>query len=360
MINYDKWKLLNENFMISQPIGGIKSNNGFLAYNKLHEDEEIEEEEVEEEDMDDEGEEDMEDMDDEGDEDMEDMDDEGDEDMEDMDDEGDEDMDDEDMDDMDDEDMDDMDDEGGEDIDDMDDEDEHLMGRVRSIHHPDAHKHKHPKHREHMHDRPHHKMDVDEIDFANAASEKYSKMYASCESMDYKLPPMNEWLASVNGQMFPEQLQEYIGKKDVSINEAQEEKLTGKMTQLNQKIDQLAEKQSITRVEFMSAIRHFIQALEPKVSGGLPSMAKRRLDQFLEEVAKVVEDGDSKKEEPSEMKHMKKGKDKCGYSMRMMGMNKGKVHPKHMKMSKKKMGKGCMDAKMKGHMKSHMKKGWKG
>ena len=40
MINYDKWKLLNENFMSSQPLG-IKKNNGFLAYNKLHEDEEI-------------------------------------------------------------------------------------------------------------------------------------------------------------------------------------------------------------------------------------------------------------------------------------------------------------------------------
>ena len=332
MINYDKWKLLNENFMISQPLGGIKSNNGFLAYNKLHEEEDIEEEDMEEEDMEDEGDEDMED--------------------EEVDMDDDEDMEDEEVD-MDDEE--DMEDEGDE------DHDENLMGRVRSIHHPDAHKH--------MHHRPHHEMDVDEIDFANAAAEKYSKMYASCESMDYKLPPMNEWLASVNGQMFPEQLQEYIGKKDLAINEATEEKLSGKMAQLNQKIDMLAEKQSITRVEFMSAIKHFIKALEPKVSGGLPAMASKRLDQFLDEVSKVVEDKEAEKAEPAKMKHMKKGKDGCGYSMPMMGkksksecgyMDKGEVHPKHMKMSKKKMGKGCMDSKMKGHMKSHMKKGWKG
>jgi hypothetical protein len=353
MINYDKWKLLNENFMISQPLGGIKSNNGFLAYNKLHEDEDMEDvEEIEDED------EDMEDEDME-DEDMED------EDMEDEDME-DEDMEDEDMEDEDMEDED-MEDEDMED-EDMEDEDMdgNMMGRVRSIHHPDAH-----NHHKHMHHRPHHEMDVDEIDFANAAADKYSKMYASCESMDYKLPPMNEWLASVNGQMFPEQLQEYIGKKDVQINEAVEEKLTGALSQLNRKIDTLASRQSITRVEFISALRHFVQTFENKVTGGLPTMADKRLDQVLDEFAKTVEEGesDSDKEKPSKMKHMKKGKDGCGYSMPMMAkksksecgyMGKGEVHPKHMKMSKKKMGKGCMDSKMKGHMKSHMKKGWKG
>ena len=352
MINYDKWKLLNENFLISQPLGGIKSNNGFLAYNKLHEDEEIEEVEEEEEgdeeeyeDTDDEEEVDVdvdvdvdedEDMDGEGDED-EDMDGEGDE-YEDMDGEGDEDEDYEGEDDMDDE---------GEDH-----EDTNLMGRVRSIHHPHAH----------MHHRPHHEMDSAEIDFAAKAADKMSAMYASCESMNYKLPPMNEWLASVNAQMFPEQLQDYIGKSKEVINEAADSQEGGKMTQLNQKIEALGDMGgTISRVQFMSALKHFVDKLSPKVSGGLPAMVEKRINMTMSELDKLIKDeeseeGDKKAASAKYMgkgeKHNKKG---CGYSMPMMKKksksNCGYMHKGHDRHTEKKM-KGCM--------KSNMKKGWKG
>ena len=357
MINYDKWKLLNENFMISQPLG-IKKTNGFLAYNKLHEDEEIEDDDVEDEMEDDMSDDDMEDMDGEDmeDEDMEDMDGEDmeDDDMEDMDDEEyeDEDMDDEEYEyeDMEDEDHEEMEDEEYEDMEHEEDEDHEemedegpMMGRVRSHHHS------HDKHLS----RPHHEMDTDEIDFAAKASDKMSKMYANCESMEYKMPSMNEWLSSVNGMMFPEELNDYIGKKNIQVNEAVEEKTTGKVGPINVKIDQLAEKtQSLTRVEFMSTLRHFVTAFEPKVSGGLPSMANKRLDQAIAEFSKVVkesdnesEDSESEKKEPSKMKYMKKG---CGMMPRKMKMmpKKMKMMPKKMKMSSKNM-KSCSSKNMK-------------
>jgi hypothetical protein len=227
--------------MSSQPLG-IKKNNGFLAYNKLHEDEEIEDDDVE--DMDDE---DMEDMDGEDmeDDDMEDMDDEDmeDDDMEDMDGEEyeDEDMEDEEYEDedheeMEDEEYEDMEQEEDEDDEYEDDEQGHedegpMMGRVRSHHHS------HDKHLS----RPHHEMDTDEIDFAAKASDKMSRMYASCESMEYKMPSMNEWLSSVNGMMFPEELNDYIGKKGNVISEAKEEDfdVSSRFNPLVQKIEQL-------------------------------------------------------------------------------------------------------------------------
>ena len=356
MINYDKWKLLNENFMSSQPLG-IKKNNGFLAYNKLHEDEEIEDDDVEDmddEDMEDEDmeDDDMEDMDGEDmdDEDMddEDMDDEDMEDVdhEDMEDEDDEDHEHMDHEDMEDEEYEDMEHEEDEDHEDMEDEEDEgpMMGRVRSHHHS------HDKHLS----RPHHEMDTDEIDFAAKASDKMSRMYASCESMEYKMPSMNEWLSSVNGMMFPEELNDYIGKKNIQVNEAVEEKTTGKVGPINVKIDQLAERtQSLTRVEFMSTLRHFVTAFEPKVSGGLPSMANKRLDQAIAEFSKVVkesdnesEDSESEKKEPSKMKYMKKG---CGMSMKMMP-KKMKMMPK---MSAKKSSKNC------GYSSKNMKKSTK-
>ena len=65
MLNYDKWKKLNESFMSATPIGGVTSPNGFLAYNPLSESEEVEDEEIEDED------EDEEDLDDEDDQDEE-------------------------------------------------------------------------------------------------------------------------------------------------------------------------------------------------------------------------------------------------------------------------------------------------
>jgi hypothetical protein len=80
MLNYEKWKKLNESFMMSTPMR-VTSPKGLLAYTPLHE--KMEDEEEEDEDMEDEEEED-EDMEDEEeeDEDMEDEE-EDDEDMED-------------------------------------------------------------------------------------------------------------------------------------------------------------------------------------------------------------------------------------------------------------------------------------
>ena len=59
MLNYEKWKKLNESFMMTNPMG-VKSPNGFLAYNPLNEKAEEEEVDVEEEESDDEEDEDEE------------------------------------------------------------------------------------------------------------------------------------------------------------------------------------------------------------------------------------------------------------------------------------------------------------
>jgi hypothetical protein len=361
MINYDKWKLLNENFMSSQPLG-IKKNNGFLAYNKLHEDEEIEDDDVE--DMDDE---DMEDMDGEDmeDDDMEDMDDEDmeDDDMEDMDGEEyeDEDMEDEEYED---EDHEEMEDEEYEDMEQEEDEDdeyeiEHeqdedgedegpMMGRVRSHHHS------HDKHLS----RPHHEMDTDEIDFAAKASDKMSRMYASCESMEYKMPSMNEWLSSVNGMMFPEELNDYIGKKGNVISEAKEEDfdVSSRFNPLVQKIEQLQKsKSSIKKEDVVGLIKKFVGAVTSHLTGNLPAGMKTRLDQFMAKIDTFLKIDDSEPEEKSILdrtkpsmnspKYMKKG---CGMSMKMMPkkMKNMKKMPKKMKMSSKNM-KSCSSKNMK-------------
>jgi len=373
MINYDKWKLLNENFMSSQPLG-IKKNNGFLAYNKLHEDEEIEDDDVE--DMDDE---DMEDEDMEDD-DMEDMD------GEDMDDEDmdDEDMDDEDMEDVDHEDMEDEDDEDHEHMDhedmedeeyedmeheededhedhedheDMEDEEDEgpMMGRVRSHHHS------HDKHLS----RPHHEMDTDEIDFAAKASDKMSRMYASCESMEYKMPSMNEWLSSVNGMMFPEELNDYIGKKGNVINEAKKEdededeeedkaKLISQLDMIRKKIDIAADQVStIQPKQFVELLSYFINKLKPKVkvstigSGGVSAKLKA-LTAMLNNHLGIDDSSILDRTKPSmnSPKYMKKG---CGKSMKMMP-KKMKMMPK---MSAKKSSKNC------GYSSKNMKKSTK-
>ncbi len=371
MINYDKWKLLNENFLISQPLGGIKSNNGFLAYNKLHEDEEIEEVEEEEEGDEDEYEDEYEDTDDEEEVDVdvdedEDMDGEGDEDMdgegdededEGMDDEGDEDEDE----DMDGEGDEDEDYEGEDDMDGEGDEGTNLMGRVRSIHHPHAH----------MHHRPHHEMDSAEIDFAAKAADKMSAMYASCESMDYKLPPMNEWLASVNAQMFPEELQDYIGKSKEVINEEKapssdkeegEEEgrfgLSSKFNQLEARIKQIGEQSgAIQKNEFVQLMADFIKSLKPHVTGKLSGGLEPKLQRLMDAIEDFLPEAKSMKSMGAKYmgngeKHNKKG---CGYSMPMMKKksksNCGYMHKGNDHHPRKKM-KGCM--------KSNMKKGWKG
>jgi hypothetical protein len=364
MINYDKWKLLNENFMSSQPLG-IKKNNGFLAYNKLHEDEEIEDDDVE--DMDDE---DMEDMDDEDmeDDDMEDMDDEDmeDDDMEDMDGEEyeDEDMEDEEYEDedheeMEDEEYEDMEQEEDEDDEyeieheqDEDDEDEGpMMGRVRSHHHS------HDKHLS----RPHHEMDTDEIDFAAKASDKMSRMYASCESMEYKMPSMNEWLSSVNGMMFPEELNDYIGKKGNVINELakqedEEEKVdvAPKYNAIMRQIENLEKSgSSITKQDAIPLIKRALDAIISHMPSSFQGALKTRLEQFIKEINESVEVKEEKKSKtkPSmnSPKYMKKG---CGKSMKMMP-KKMKMMPKKMKMSAKKSSKNC------GYSSKNMKKSTK-
>jgi hypothetical protein len=369
MINYDKWKLLNENFMSSQPLG-IKKNNGFLAYNKLHEDEEIEDDDVE--DMDDEDRENMdgEDMEDD---DMEDMDDEDmeDDDMEDMDGEEyeDEDMEDEEYEDedheeMEDEEYEDMEQEEDEDDEyeieheeDEDDEDEGpMMGRVRSHHHS------HDKHLS----RPHHEMDTDEIDFAAKASDKMSRMYASCESMEYKMPSMNEWLSSVNGMMFPEELNDYIGKKGNVISEAKEEDedeeeegvtLSSRFNQLEAKIKQIGDQSgAIQGKQFVQLTADLVKALKPHVTGKLGGGLEPKLQKLMDAIATFIGTGKSKPEEKSILdrtkpsmnspKYMKKG---CGKSMKMMP-KKMKMMPK---MSAKKSSKNC------GYSSKNMKKSTK-
>jgi hypothetical protein len=210
MLNYEKWKKLNESFMMSSPIGGITHNNGFLAYSPLSEaemdrdeDEDMEDEDMEDEDMEDEDMED-EDMDDEDmeDEDMED---------EDMDDEDmdDEDMDDEDMDDedMDDEDMDDEDDgemeiqdDAGE-IEEIEDGDESEDSDDGAVHHHHHHYHGH-KNKEAYSD------DADE----EAGNEMMCKRCGSYMANENHDCGIDEWAASVKSLINPVILQKLNGK----------------------------------------------------------------------------------------------------------------------------------------------------
>ena len=349
MINYDKWKLLNENFMISQPLG-IKKTNGFLAYNKLHEDEEIEDDDVEyeiEDDMED-GMEDDEDGDEYEDEDMEDEYEDEDEDEYEDEDEGDDDIKDMDDDEYEDDEYEDdeyeddeYEDEDHEDEDHDETEDEGpMMGRVRSHHHS------HDKHLS----RPHHEMDTDEIDFAAKASDKMSKMYANCESMEYKMPSMNEWLSSVNGMMFPEELNDYIGKKGNVISEAKEEeeeedkaKLVSKLDMIRKRIDEAADSlNTIQPKQFVELLSYFINKLKPKVkvntvgSGGISAKLKsltEMLNDFLGIDNSEKSILDRTKPSMNSPKYMKKG---CGTKMKMMP-KKMKMMPKKMKMMPKKM-----------------------
>jgi hypothetical protein len=346
MINYDKWKLLNENFMSSQPLG-IKKNNGFLAYNKLHEDEEIEDDDVE--DMDDEDRENMDGEEDEYEDEYEDED----EDHEEMEDEEYEDM----------EQEEDEDDEYEiEHEEDEDDEDEGpMMGRVRSHHHS------HDKHLS----RPHHEMDTDEIDFAAKASDKMSRMYASCESMEYKMPSMNEWLSSVNGMMFPEELNDYIGKKGNVINElAKQEdeeeeeedkaKLASKLEQIKKRIDEAADSlNTIQQKQFVELLSYFINKLKPKVT--VNTVGSASISTKLKSLTLMLNDFlgidnseksilDRTKSSMNSPKYMKKGGNKkgCGMMPKKMKMmpKKMKMMPKKMKMSSKNM-KSCSSKNMK-------------
>jgi hypothetical protein len=165
MLNYDKWKKLNENFMVSNSLG-VTSRNGFLAYNPLNEKTEEEEIEVEEdEDMDDEDEDEDED-----------------EDMED------EDMEDEDMDDEDEE-MDDEDEEMDDEDEEMDDEDEEMQdetGEVEVVEDEDEDE-------DYDHDHHHDKMVV-------AKKCGYCGSYMKAESTT---PEFDQWLESVRSIINP-------------------------------------------------------------------------------------------------------------------------------------------------------------
>ena len=205
MLNYEKWKKLNESFMMSSPIGGITHNNGFLAYSPLSEaemdrdeDEDMEDEDMEDEDMEDE---DMEDEDME-DEDMED------EDMEDEDME-DEDMEDEDMEDEDMEDEDEMDDEddmemeiqddAGE-IEEIEDGDELEDSDDGAVHHHHHHYHGH-KNKEAYSD------DADE----EAGNEMMCKRCGSYMANENHDCGIDEWAASVKSLINPVILQKLNG-----------------------------------------------------------------------------------------------------------------------------------------------------
>jgi hypothetical protein len=205
MLNYEKWKKLNESFMMSSPIGGITHNNGFLAYSPLSEaemdrdeDEDMEDEDMEDEDMEDEDMED-EDMDDEDMED-EDMDDE-DMDDEDMDDEDmdDEDMDDEDMDDEDDGEMEIQDDAG--EIEEIEDGDESEDSDDGAVHHHHHHYHGH-KNKEAYSD------DADE----EAGNEMMCKRCGSYMANENHDCGIDEWAASVKSLINPVILQKLNGK----------------------------------------------------------------------------------------------------------------------------------------------------
>ena len=205
MLNYEKWKKLNESFMMSSPIGGITHNNGFLAYSPLSEaemdrdeDEDMEDEDMEDEDMEDE---DMEDEDME-DEDMED------EDMEDEDIE-DEDIEDEDMEDEDMEDEDEMDDEddmemeiqddAGE-IEEIEDGDELEDSDDGAVHHHHHHYHGH-KNKEAYSD------DADE----EAGNEMMCKRCGSYMANENHDCGIDEWAASVKSLINPVILQKLNG-----------------------------------------------------------------------------------------------------------------------------------------------------
>jgi len=267
-----------------------------------------------------------------------------------------------------------IDDEGIDDEDEDEDEDEYeddeyeddehghedegpMMGRVRSHHHS------HDKHLS----RPHHEMDTDEIDFAAKASDKMSRMYASCESMEYKMPSMNEWLSSVNGMMFPEELNDYIGKKGNVISEDKEEdedegeeedkgKLASKLEMIKKRIDEAADSlKTIQQKQFVELLSYFINKLKPKVtvntvgSAGISTKLNSltlMLNDFLGIDNSEKSILDRTKPSMNSPKYMKKG---CGKSMKMMP-KKMKMMPK---MSAKKSSKNC------GYSSKNMKKSTK-
>ena len=205
-------------------------------------------------------------------------------------------------------------------------------------------------------------MDTAEIDFAAKASDKMSKMYANCESMEYKMPSMNEWLSSVNGMMFPEELNDYIGKKGNVISEAKEEeeeedkaKLVSKLEMIKKRIDEAADSlNTIQQKQFVELLSYFINKLKPKVtvntvgSAGISTKLKSltlMLNDFLGIDNSEKSILDRTKPSMNSPKYMKKG---CGMSMKMMPkkMKNMKKMPKNMKMSSKNM-KSCSSKNMK-------------
>ena len=204
-------------------------------------------------------------------------------------------------------------------------------------------------------------MDTAEIDFAAKASDKMSRMYASCESMEYKMPSMNEWLSSVNGMMFPEELNDYIGKKGNVISEAKEEeeeeedksKLVSKLEMIKKRIDEAADSlNTIQQKQFVELLSYFINKLKPKVS--VNTVGSASISTKLKSLTLMLNDFlgidnseksilDRTKPSMNSPKYMKKGGNKKGCGMMPKKM---KMMPKKMKMSSKNM-KSCSSKNMK-------------
>ena len=356
MINYDKWKLLNENFLVSQPLGGIRSNNGFLAYSPLSEGEDYSDEE----DMDDDNvvrhpEEDMEDQSDEDEED----DIEGD--IDDM--EGDIDDMEGDIDDMED-DEEDMEDDEEDMEDDEDDEDEDDEDEI------DQYPYANDKHHHHHH---HHHHDSSEFDDAVDAVEKMSA--EKHESLGYKMPSINEWTKSVQSMMFPDAIQKYIPQKTLALKEAADDSSEKSDTMeewptafqnLKRAIEKL-DQTSITKTkkDIFTIIKICIDKLLQHSSSDATGRLNTTLTNFRKELDKLNKEATPAEgmETTSSMKKMKmmssdhKGRKKKHAKKSWSGM-KMKMMPKMSgdKMGACKCGKCSKCGKMMGHASKNMKK----
>jgi hypothetical protein len=167
--------------------------------------------------------------------------------------------------------------------------------------------------------------------------------------------------------MFPEELNDYIGKKGNVISEAKEEdegeeedkaKLISQLDMIRKKIDIAADQVStIQPKQFVELLSYFINKLKPKVkvgtigSGGVSTKLKALITMLNDHLG--IDDSsilDRTKPSMNSPKYMKKGGNKkgCGMMPKKMKMmpKKMKMMPKKMKMSSKNM-KSCSSKNMK-------------
>ena len=180
-------------------------------------------------------------------------------------------------------------------------------------------------------------------------------MYANCESMEYKMPSMNEWLSSVNGMMFPEELNDYIGKKGNVISEAKEEDeeegvtLSSRFNQLEAKIEQIGDQSgAIQGKQFAQLTADLVKALKPHVTGKLGGGLEPKLQKLMDAIDDFIGTRNSKPEEKSILDRTKPSMNSPKYMKKGCGMmpKKMKMMPKKMKMSSKNM-KSCSSKNMK-------------